>query len=193
MKILSNDTAKEYSNKIEKFKKIEEKLYFEVCHFLSDDKYNLNEFQHIEITSRIKSYSSAEKKLRNQLELTAHDKSSIFDLDDIIGIRISVFPLTLLRNIEKKLDEKFKSWKKEKSCHGRYSVYKHRSNYEKANCEIQLVPMLVGKFWDVEHSVIYKSKLSKNEDLNKSYDVIINALHDYENQVIDVLKYMNNQ
>ncbi len=55
------------------------------------------------------------------------------------------------------------------------------------SCEVQIVPMLIGLFWQVEHSTLYKPspriKNLESEGLNRAADGVYAAFRNYENEL----------
>ncbi|MBX9587126.1 MAG: hypothetical protein K2X50_07685 [Gammaproteobacteria bacterium] len=65
---------------------------------------------------------------------------------------------------------------------------------ENIGCEIQIVPMLIGKYWEVEHFVLYKP-LPLYKDIKKDcpeikelYDKICETLEDFEKKFSEFVK-----
>lgn len=150
--------------------RVAEEVEAEVRHFLLPLSNKLDRYEQIEVTSRVKECESALGALRRRQEGATFDPSqatsyTLTALNDLAGIRVLVFPRSrwveadaLLRS-----HEPFSSWTSDpipsyedtnQPLAFKYHGYSSRSKVVRG--ELQIVPMLTGLFWQVEHSAIYK-------------------------------------
>jgi hypothetical protein len=113
----------------------------------------------------VKDCESAINKLRGEGNVfTPEKKYSLLDLRDLAGARVLVFPSKRLSQVDDSLriSEPLRDWTPYPLLYAGdsleapkyYGTFDEISNVIK--CEYQIVPMLIGNFWDVEHSAIYK-------------------------------------
>jgi len=87
---------------------------------------------------------------------------SMLDLEDLAGVRILAFPNTRVAEIDDLLRKHFAGWtyKPVKDDFGSVLAPKYfgyRTDLSsKVRGEYQVVPMLLGLFWEVEHAAMYK-------------------------------------
>jgi hypothetical protein len=85
---------------------------------------------------------------------------SLANLKDLAGVRILVFPRQRIIQVDRALREIFGSWTadpvatEEQVLALKYHGFSAASQL--ISGEYQIVPMLTGLFWEVEHSAIYK-------------------------------------
>lgn len=144
------------------------------------------------ISSRVKDCNSAITSLKMKEEggvFRDDKKYLITQLNDLVGLRISFFPLTLLERVKPQLLSYLKNnfeqtVEPDDSSIGNYNIYKFRgihNKFSKFACEIQLIPMLISKFWDVEHDAFYKPANPHDAPpMKKAYDKVIESLYDFE-------------
>ena len=116
----------------------------------------------------------------------------MIELKDLVGFRVLVFPENLISEVNKKITDNFSSLKSDPILKNNdpEKVVAHKY-HGKANegdtfqSEIQIVSMLIGLFWEVEHFTLYKQDLSFkgviSEDLKNKNDEILDALKEYSN------------
>ena len=83
-------------------------------------------------------------------------------MKDLAGVRVLAFPQSRLGEINETLRAVFQSWTPDpvKSDKGEILAFKYSglcSTNNKVRGEYQIVSMLIGLFWEVEHAAIYKS------------------------------------
>lgn len=120
------------------------------------------------VSSRIKDCESALGALRRRQEALTFDPDrtdlySLTALNDLAGVRVLAFPRSRLMEVNGNLSQQFSSWtpdpiqaadRGEEPLAFKYHGYCSRSSRIRA--ELQIVPMLIGLFWEVEHSAMYK-------------------------------------
>lgn len=119
------------------------------------------------VKSRIKDCASAIDALSRRVEgkkfdQTTPEKYRLDSLPDLAGVRILVFPGAPIEGVREAMRNAFPSWTADHvpgSQPGSVLAWKHHGlcpGNPKVPCEYQIVPMLIGLFWDVEHAAIYK-------------------------------------
>ena len=161
----------------------------------------------LEVKVRIKDCESAIKKLRKKKEgvFDPENDYSLLELDDLVGARVLTFMNSTLVKANKLIKGEFKKWKadhkavkkgakksqKRKKEKPLWLKYKGKCNArDRIKAEVQLCPMLIGYFGDVEHSAIYKPAPElKNIDtidaVLKAKDGVYTALQYFEKIVED--------
>jgi hypothetical protein len=129
----------------------------------------LKSYEQVIVKSRIKECESAIATLRRKQEGNVFDpdkteKYSLLNLNDLAGLRVLVFPCERLLEIDQllHLSPPFDAWTSDPLRYARgfaeapkyHGVFKDVS--EQVRSEYQVVPMLIGNFWEVEHSALYK-------------------------------------
>lgn len=93
---------------------------------------------------------------------------SILNLPDLAGVRVLVFPNRRLNEVDRILREHFPGWtpKPVKDDGGSILAPKYFGYCNDVSSRIcgeyQIVPMLLGLFWEVEHSAMYKFRAVAN-------------------------------
>jgi hypothetical protein len=131
--------------------------------------HDLMPYEQLVVKSRVKEYESAVKTLRDKQEGNIFipeksDEYSILNLRDLAGVRVLVFPCDRLKQVEQELREyePFKNWASDpvKYARGFVQAPKYYGFCDevshKVQGEYQIIPMLIGHFWEVEHSAMYK-------------------------------------
>ncbi len=131
----------------------------------------LDRFEKIEVNARVKDCESALGALRRRQEFATFDPDqadsySLTSLNDLAGVRVLAFPRTRWREANDVLRSylPFSSWASDpvSSGDGRAEplAFKYHGlcprNTKLVRAELQIVPMLTGLFWEVEHAAIYK-------------------------------------
>jgi hypothetical protein len=97
-----------------------------------------------------------------QFDETAPDKYTLTRLPDLAAIRILVFPKTQLEQVHTTVRAKYSDWKDDPVVTGQlkkrraWKYYGYCSASAVIQAELQVVPMLTGLFWHVEHDTFYK-------------------------------------
>jgi len=157
----------EYFDLLPEIRRVAENLEAEVrCHILPATRH-LRRFEQIVVSSRVKSCDSAVDSLRRRQEGSIFDLQqpnsyTLLNLKDLAGVRILAFPLARRTELHEILHSKFVGWASDpfpddpRAALGyKYSGFLHGVS-DKVRGEFQIVSMLVGMFWEVEHSALYK-------------------------------------
>jgi len=130
---------------------------------------HLKKHENLIVKSRIKECSSAMDALRRRKD---NNEGRLFDVDhpeiysllslrDLVGVRVLAFPSSRTVEIDALLRAQFPDWTSDPIIDaGQQLAFKYYGRCAEASehvlCEYQIVPMLTGLFWEVEHSAIYK-------------------------------------
>lgn len=165
----------EYFDLLPELIKIQKLIEAKIKWYLKDTIYNLyKKHQQIEIESRVKDCDSAIETLRRRQKQTHRfdenksDSYTLTALTDLVGLRILVFPPSLIQPVSKVITSKFNAWKPDHTkidkkvgkknkkitiCKKYRGIVNRKLDIK---CEIQIISMLIGAFWDIEHFVLYK-------------------------------------
>jgi ppGpp synthetase/RelA/SpoT-type nucleotidyltranferase len=118
------------------------------------------------VKTRIKECESAIKKLRRPLEGGTFDRDkadsySLLNLADLAGVRVLVFPRSKVNEVDSALRDCLEDWTPDPvQSEGIHLAHKYTGICprvsQRIRAEYQVVPMLIGLFWEVEHSALYK-------------------------------------
>ena len=177
--------------------KLKDQLEAEVRFRLIPILNNLSPHERFEVSTRVKDCESAINALRRRQEGSLFDKTkpqlySLTQLKDLAGARVLVFPRGLINTVNSCLMEYFGSWEPDHipgyGESDEYQALKYHGfiqNEKVIRCEIQIVPMLTGLFWKVEHEAIYKPKpefknIAESYEMKERTQNVLNALKEFE-------------
>jgi hypothetical protein len=158
----------------------------------------LTHYEQLVVTSRVKECESAVKTLRRRQEGRTFDPErpddySVLNLPDLAGVRVLAFPHTRLIEVDDALQgtDCFTGWTSDPVNDEEGTVlartyYGYFENVsDKVRAEYQVVPMLIGLFWEVEHSALYKPApslrgIAESEDMKKLKTDVERALSRFE-------------
>ena len=177
----------EYIKLLPQAKKTIEFLTTTVNHLLKDIYLKLGPEEQIQCKSRIKSQESSIAALARRQEGQIFDPAkqySLSNLPDFVGLRILVFPNPRISEIQNSLQDLLKNWKsdpvRDMDTVHKYFGHLPEPEISEISCEVQIVPMLIGLFWQVEHSTLYKPspriKNLESEGLNRAADGVYAAI-----------------
>lgn len=156
---------------------------------------DLRKFEKLVVRSRIKEGESAVEALRRRQEGAIFDPDNAEDytlktLKDLAGVRVLAFPHQRLKEIDVALQGPFAGWTPDPvlSEEGERLALKYWgycSVSQGITGEYQIVPMLTGLFWDVEHSAIYKPSpelrgITRSLEMRKPINDVLKALRRFE-------------
>jgi hypothetical protein len=166
-----------------------EELEAEVRYLLIPVLRQLASYERIVVKSRVKECESAVAALRRRqqgkFDRGAAITYTLRTLPDLAGVRVLVFPKRRLLQVDETLRARFQDWTPDpvpgiapgsESMAFKYSGYCYRDTQVCA--ELQVMAMLIGLFWEVEHGALYKpapAVLVSEERYGmqqRSYDVI---------------------
>ncbi len=167
---IKDNLREEYFKILPYVRKIRVQLEAEVRFKLIPIFNKLQSHERLEVHSRVKDCESAINALARRQEGSLFDtdqpsKYSLTQLKDLAGARVLVFPRSLVDRVDKCLRIHFASWTADHvpgyNEGDEYQALKYFgfcSEKDHIHGEIQIVPMLTGLFWKVEHEAIYKPK-----------------------------------
>ncbi len=141
------------------------------------------------IKSRVKDCESAINTLAREAEKAAPQRRSegrkfdpgrpsdysMLNLPDLAGVRVLAFPNSRLAEIDALLCEHFPSWTSKPVLNDAGDVLAPkyfgfcRDVSSRISAEYQVVPMLLGFFWEVEHSAMYKFRAVAGSKVMRTY------------------------
>jgi ppGpp synthetase/RelA/SpoT-type nucleotidyltranferase len=159
----------------------------------------LKSHEQLVIKSRVKECESAIRTLRANQDTPFFvpervNEYSMLNLPDLAGVRVLVFPNYRLAEVDQVLRPHFPGWtaKPVRDNDGNPLAPKYYGYREQASrrvcAEYQIVPMLLGLFWEVEHSAMYKSELVANSNnMQKRRTEVESALSRFEEGIASLL------
>ncbi len=194
---IEDKLREEYFHILPIVRRIRQQLEAEVRFNLIPILNTLQAHERYEVHSRVKDCESAISALRRRQEGSLFDtdqpdKYLLTQLKDLAGVRVLVFPRALVDRVDKCLRNHFCLWTAD-----------HVPGYDEGDenqalkyfgfClqedhiygEIQIIPMLTGLFWQVEHEAIYKPKpefksISNSLEMKERTQGVLNALKAFE-------------
>jgi ppGpp synthetase/RelA/SpoT-type nucleotidyltranferase len=158
----------EYFTLLPRIRETAEELEAEVRYLLVPFLRGRQSYERIAVKSRIKECESAIASLRRRQETgkflaPGSGCLSLRSLNDLAGVRILAFPRHRILEIDNAIRARFGDWVAdpvpavpgtERSLALKYRGYCNA--YCSVRAEVQLMSMLVGLFWEVEHAALYK-------------------------------------
>jgi ppGpp synthetase/RelA/SpoT-type nucleotidyltranferase len=158
----------EYFSLLPQLRLVAEELESEVRHLLIPLMTTWERHERLLIKSRVKECESAIASLRRRQELWAlADEQapswSLRALNDLVGVRVLAFPKARVLDIDEALRDCLWDWRADpvppapgtaNSLALKYHGY--CKTHSQVRAEIQLMSMLVGMYWEVEHGTLYK-------------------------------------
>jgi hypothetical protein len=166
--------------------------------------HRLKPYEQLVVKSRVKECESAVKSLRRRQEGGTFDPEkpghySLLDLPDLAGVRVLVFPRSRLIEVDDALRTLFTDWISDPVLDDTGAVLapKYNGHFQdlipKIQAEYQVVPMLIGLFWEVEHTAIYKPApalkgKAESEPMERLNAGVVRALLDFEAEYEQIVK-----
>lgn len=158
----------EYFQLLPDIRRVAEHVETEVRYRILPISGTLHKYERLVVTSRIKDCESALDSLRRRQEGGTFDRDqatlyTLTSLNDLAGVRVLAFPRNRLTEVDQALRERFSGWQadpvpgsveSDQPLAFKYHGYCQASAQVRG--EFQIVSMLTGLFWEVEHSAIYK-------------------------------------
>jgi ppGpp synthetase/RelA/SpoT-type nucleotidyltranferase len=160
----------QYFDLLPEIRNVTENLEAEVRHGVLPIFRTLHRGEQIVVKSRIKECERAVDSLRRRQESRIFvpervEEYTLLELKDLAGVRVLAFPRARRTELNEVLRGIFPRWDRDpfrddpqETLGYKYSGF-IREVSETVSGEYQIVSMLVGLFWEVEHSAIYKSEL----------------------------------
>jgi ppGpp synthetase/RelA/SpoT-type nucleotidyltranferase len=155
--------------------------------------------ERIMIKSRIKDCESAIASLRRRAEMNELDgpsarRRTLKSLNDLAGVRVLAFPVHRVYEIDRVLRSRFVDWTADpvlppgsssRSLALKYHGYCRTHRHIRA--EVQLMSMLIGMYWEVEHGAMYKPgdrlrSLEVQIRMQRRSEEVIRAMQAFEEQ-----------
>lgn len=159
----------------------------------------LDRYERVLVRGRLKESESAVDSLRRRQEggtfdPEAPERYSLTTLPDLVGIRILTFPHRHFENVRRVLSPMTDAWAPDHldgvNLPGAPVALKYaglRNPTDVVKIEIQIVSLLVGLFWEVEHAAIYKPSprlrgVEKSPAMQSKTAAVLSALRDFEEE-----------
>jgi hypothetical protein len=144
-------------------------LQTDVAYLLLPVTLGLKHHERIHVEARAKECDSAINALRRREEARQFDedaptKYTLTNLPDLVALRVLVFPRSRLEDVHTIVRAKFADWISDPVKTGtppRLRAWKYHgfcSTSSRVLAELQVVPMLTGLFWQIEHDALYKPR-----------------------------------
>ena len=118
---------------------------------------------------------------------------SMLNLPDLAGVRVLVFPDSRLIEVDETLRNHFVHWRYDPVPNSENAPIAHKYigklDFAKSQIlsEYQVVPMLLGLYWEVEHSARYKSVLKQSQRMSDLSAKVETALSEFEAGIASLL------
>ncbi len=187
----------EYFQLLPEIRRVAGQLQAQINYCLLPIANALEPHEQLIVKSRVKECESAVNALRRRSgEGKSFDddqplRYSLANLNDLAGLRFLVFPRRRILEVDQALREIFGSWKADPvEIEGQVlalKYYGHCDASKHIRDEYQIVSMLTGLFWEVEHSAIYKPAPQIRSAARSL------AMQQRSKEVIDALKAFTDQ
>ena len=194
----------EYFELLPEIGRVRQQLESEIRYYTRLISSRLDKYQRLQVTSRVKECGSAVDALRRRQESRIFDPGradsyTLSGLRDLAGVRILAFPQSLLIQIDQELRQHFLSWKSDpvRAEGGETLAYKYYGYCGEASSrvqgEYQVVPMLTGLFWEIEHDAIYKPDpelkgIAESLEMRERTGDVLKALQRFEDEFERLLR-----
>lgn len=204
---IEDKLREEYFKLLPDICKVKEQLEAEIKYNLIPIANNLKSHQRLSVISRIKECESAIDALcrRQEGRLFNEEKQySLKDLKDLAGVRILLFPRSLDNSVSEIIKKNYQDWVadpmpgfSDNDCPIALKYHGYCSASINIPSEIQIVPMLTGLFWEVEHKALYKPKsefkaVKESLEMREQTQKVLTALSEFENEFERIIKDSNN-
>jgi hypothetical protein len=185
-------------------------LETEINYLLLPAKLQLDRYARIEVRGRVKECESAVDSLRRRQEGGAFDsgqpeKYSLTALPDLVGLRVLTFPHSCFQRAEEIVVSRVSEWTPdpipaENPTEPPIALKFHGSwnRNDVFSSEIQVVSLLIGLFWEVEHSAIYKPApnlrgVAKSIAMKARISAVLVSLREFENEFTRQIESSRNE
>jgi ppGpp synthetase/RelA/SpoT-type nucleotidyltranferase len=186
-----------------------EELEAEVRHCLLPLSHRLDKHEKLTVTSRVKDCESAVGALRRRQEGATFDPDTadsytLSALNDLAGVRVLAFPRSRWEdaNLVLRQHSTFASWASDPvrasppDADSNLLAFKYHgfcARNTTVRAELQVAPMLIGLFWEVEHSAIYKPSprfkgVLAEPGMEQRTTDVYNALRAFEEKFEELIK-----
>jgi hypothetical protein len=199
-RLIEDRLREEYFDLLPEIRRVLWQLEAEIRFHTLPILHSLKNPEQLLIKSRVKDCESAIETLRRISEGRQFDPEraanySLLDLPDLAGVRVLVFPDPRLEEIDNVLRKHFPDWTAKPIPYvektrlvPKYFGY-CRDVSDKVHGEYQVVPMLLGLFWEVEHSAMYKFRaVANSKEMQERRTDVEKALDGFEKGIERFLK-----
>jgi ppGpp synthetase/RelA/SpoT-type nucleotidyltranferase len=185
----------EYFELLPDMRRVAEELEAEVRHCLLLMSRGLERHEQLVVKSRVKECESAIDALRRNLhegrtfDQEKSDSYTLKSLTDLAGVRVLLFPRNHVAQAKEELRGRFPSWSPDpiRGYEEAETYYGYCDASAVIRGEIQIVPMLTGLFWEVEHAAIYKPSprlvdLTRRPIMQQRVKAVLRALEGFEEE-----------
>lgn len=189
----------EYVGLLPSMQRILTQLETEVRYALLPLTLSLDRYERILVRARLKECESAVDSLRRRQEGATFDAEkpgsySLTLLPDLVGVRVLTFPHRRFEAAHRQLSRLIDSWTPDhlsgvspEDAPVALKYHGLRNPGDAVEAEIQVVSLLVGLFWEVEHSAIYKPSpnlrgVEKSPAMRDRTAAVLSALSDFEEE-----------
>jgi ppGpp synthetase/RelA/SpoT-type nucleotidyltranferase len=184
----------EYFDLLPQIRRTAEYLEAQVSYHVLPIATSLKPFERIQIKARVKECDSAVDSLRRDQEAATFDPSLTYTLEtlnDLAAVRVLAFPRSRLAEIDNVLRREFKGWTED---HVRedddvlaFKYWGSCPTSRKVRGEYQVVSMLTGLFWEIEHGALYKPPpqlraITRPASMNVRSKEVLRALGAFEDE-----------
>jgi hypothetical protein len=166
---LEDRLREEYFHLSPEIKRVLYQLQTDVAHLLLPVTLDLKHHERIHLEARAKECDSAINALRRRKEALKLDddspaKYTLTNLPDLAALRVLVFPKSRLETVHAIVRSKYAEWNSDPVETGippKFRAWKYHgfcSTSSLVRAELQVVSMLTGLFWQVEHDALYKPR-----------------------------------
>lgn len=201
---IRDELREEYFQLLPDVCKVLEEIEARIRYAVIPAKKKLRNHERIEIHSRVKECERAINALERRQEGRIFDRSlrgryTLHDLKDLAGVRVLVFPTYLMNEVDREISQVLKGWKpdpiKRNDSSGEDLAFKYHGYIDPkiSVCgEYQIVPMLVGLFWEIEHAAFYEPTptlkgIEGDEKMLKRRLAVYTAFNGFENRLNEIV------
>ncbi|MGA2742362.1 MAG: hypothetical protein ABSG65_33610 [Bryobacteraceae bacterium] len=187
----------EYFSLLPEMHRVADRLEAEIRYLLLPVSGRLQRYERLAVKSRVKSCESALDKLRRHQETRdfkdrPQEAYTLTSLNDLAGVRVLVFPRNWLADVDRRLRSEFPTWTPDPVKDGgelqafKYHGYCPQAS-DRVRGEYQIVSMLTGLFWEVEHAAVYKpdvrlAGITQHRGMQERTRDVVRALRAFEEQ-----------
>jgi ppGpp synthetase/RelA/SpoT-type nucleotidyltranferase len=194
---IEDPLREEYFQLLPEIRRVAGQLQSQINYHLLPIANALESHEQLVVKSRIKECESAVNALRRRSQEGATfdndqpTRYTLANLNDLAGVRILVFPQKRIRELDQTLRDFFTSWTADPvKVDGQVLALKYHgycNASERIRGEYQIVSMLTGLFWEVEHSAIYKPaprlrSVARSFAMQQRSKEVLNALKAFEDE-----------
>ncbi|HWF10436.1 MAG TPA: hypothetical protein VG297_18340 [Bryobacteraceae bacterium] len=192
----------EYFSLLPHIRRVAEQLEAEIRYHLLPIFRDLRDYEQLVVKARVKECESAIPKLQRHQEGAVFDREyaesySLTSLKDLAAVRVLVFPRRRLQEVDLVLRRRFPDWRSDPVVENNRELALKYSGYyrteDRVQAEYQIVPVLTGLFWEVEHSAIYKPSprlrgVLRSPEMQERSAMVVEALRAFEAEFEGVIE-----